>query len=544
MNPELISYIKSVTPQLNPMTANGIVVEHMRYAREYLDSVVRAIAEGFPPGFTYLGCEMATPIEEYADTTRERNSKRRYDIARNDKYGMWFRFGFNGKVFEKLISIPFVSDGGLISIRGTRYAVSPVLSDKIISVDQNGKVFVRLLKTKLIFDRQPQDFIANDQRETVQVVRSKIYNHSSIGKMSKPVIKADTVLMFYLLCKYGLRETFRRFTDTHPIVMSDEQYQQVKKDYPYKDYVVCRTLGVKPVTFKDKMVEYQPSTIVLIFTQEEYQRSAVRAMVSGFYYIADHFPYEMTPEYVDYPDKWKVMMGQVLWSSQISHGRLLEDINEHIISLDQYIDRIMATKFGAIGMPVTDIYQLFFIIIDKFNEWLINSINNVSSVYNKEITVLNFFLFDITSMFVNFYFKIINDASNPSGLTEANIKNALTTRLFTDDVVTKLVSRHGELSVLFSSCDNKIPKVTQIITPQDKSSKGKSSNTKPSLHDRARFADVSIAEVCTHTSMSKAEPTGWTRLNLHLQIDQHGNIIRNEELRPLLDAVQSEITRR
>lgn len=544
MNPKLISHIKAITPPLNPVTANGIVVEHMKQAEQYIHDVILAIAEGFPPGFKYLGCERATPIEEYAEITRVRESKRNYDLARHDRYMMRYTFEYNGIKYSKLISLPFVGTAGIMHIRGTRYAVSPVLSDRIISVDPNSKVFVRLLRTKLIFDRAPQYYIANDARETVQVVRSEIYNHSSAGKMSKPVIKADTVLVFYLLCRYGLREMFQRFTKVNPIIITDEEYQQTKDKYPHSKYVVCRTMGIKPVTFKDKSVDYEPTSIVLIFKQADYQKPAIRALVAGFYYIADHFPFEMTVDYVDSTDKWKVMMGQVLWSSDITHGRLLSDVSEHITGLDWYIDKIMEKKFAMIGMPIKDIYELFFIIIERFNEWLINSVNNVSSVYNKEITILNFFLTDITTMFVKFYFKIIKDAQSPKGLTDKNIQSAMAKCLYTDDIINKLVAKHGELSVVNNSCDNRVFKITQSIVPQDKTTKGRKTNDKPSLHDRSRFLDVSIAEVCTHTSMSKAEPTGWTRLNLHLNVAKDGSIVRNPELKPMLDAIQQEIARR
>lgn len=542
MNPKLIEYINSQTPKLNPKTANGIVVEHMKGALNYIDSVIQAIAAGFPPGFKYEGCEHVLPSEEYGELTRARDSKRNYDLARNDRYMVRFTFSYDGKEYSKLISLPFVGEAGIMTVRGTRYVVSPVLSDKIISVDQNSKVFIRLLRTKLIFDRTPQYYLANGKRETIQVVRSKIYNHSPSGKTSKPVIKADTILVFYLLCKYGLRQMYRQFLGFEPIILTDEEYNP--KDYPESQYKVCRSLGIKPITYKDKEYEYQPTKLVMAFTNKQYNLSATKSLTAGVFYLADHFPFLMLPESVDNTDLWKIMLGQVLWSSEISHGRLLHDINEHIAGLDLYIDRVMQVKFANINMPIDDIYQLFFIIIDRFNDWLMHSINTVSSVYDKEITILNFFLSDITTMFVKFYFKIIKGASGNDGLTESKIKNALNSTLFTDDVITRLSAKHGELSVVDSASDNRIFKVTQVIVPQDKTTKGRKSDDKPSLHDRSRFLDVSIAEVCTHTSMTKAEPTGKTRLNMHLEIGDDGSIIRHPDLKDMLDSIQRELARK
>lgn len=546
MNPKLIEYIKSQTPQLNPVTANGIVVEHMKEALNYVNSVIEAIAVAFPEGFTYDGCSYATPMEEYGEITRPRDSKRTYDLARNDRYMVRFNFSYAGKTYSKLISLPFVGEAGIITVRGTRYVVSPVLSDKIISVDQNGKIFLRLLRSKLNFDRMPRYYFANGIRETIQVVKSSIYNHSIKGKTSKPVIKAETILVFYLLCKFGLADMFKTYTGVEPIVIDENQYESpddIYKDYPKNKWVVCRSMGVKPDTFKARM-DYFPTNVALAIPINQYKSNAVKSLIAGFFYVADHFPHYINTTNVDDVNVWRVALGQVLWSSDISHGRLLHDINEHINGLDQYIDNVMVRKFASIGMPVKDIWELFYIIIERYNDWLFNSINNVSSLYDKEITILNFFFFDITTMFVKFFFKIIKASASTDGLTDSKIRNAINSTLFTDDIITKLVSKHGELSVVDSASDNRIFKVTQVIVPQDKTNKGMKTNDKPSLDDRRRFVDVSTAEVCTYTSMTKAEPTGWTRLNMHLEIAPNGSIIRHEDLRPMLDAIQAELRRR
>lgn len=546
MNPKLIEYIKNQTPQLNPITANGIVVEHMKEAVNYVNSVIEAIAVAFPAGFTYDGCSFATPMEEYGEITRPRDSKRMYDLARNDRYMMRFNFSYAGKTYSKLISLPFVGEAGIMTVRGTRYVVSPVLSDKIISVDQNGKIFLRLLRSKLNFDRMPRYYLANELRETIQVVKSNIYNHSITGKTSKPTIKAETILVFYLLCKYGFTDMFKTYTGVTPTIIDESQYQtkeDIYKDYPKNKWIVCRSMGTKPETFKARMI-YQPTSIALAVPIEQYKNTAVKSLIAGFFYVADHFPHYINPSNVNDVNVWRVALGQVLWSSEISHGRLLHDINEHINGLDQYIDNVMALKFASIGMPVKDIWELFYIIIERYNDWLFDNINNVSSLYNKEITILNFFFFDITTMFVKFFFKIIKASTSADGLTDSKIRNAMNSTLFTDNVITKLVSKHGELSVVDSASDNRIFKVTQVIVPQDKTNKGMKTNDKPSLDDRRRFLDVSTAEVCTHTSMTKAEPTGWTRLNMHLQIANDGSIIRHEDLRPMLDMIQAELRRR
>lgn len=546
MNPKLIEYIKSQTPQLNPVTANGIVVEHMKEALNYVNSVIEAIAVAFPEGFTYDGCSYATPMEEYGEITRPRDSKRTYDLARNDRYMVRFNFSYAGKTYSKLISLPFVGEAGIITVRGTRYVVSPVLSDKIISVDQNGKIFLRLLRSKLNFDRMPRYYFANGIRETIQVVKSSIYNHSIKGKTSKPVIKAETILVFYLLCKFGLADMFKTYTGVESIVIDENQYESpddIYKDYPKNKWVVCRSMGVKPDTFKARM-DYFPTNVALAIPINQYKSNAVKSLIAGFFYVADHFPHYINTTNVDDVNVWRVALGQVLWSSDISHGRLLHDINEHINGLDQYIDNVMVRKFASIGMPVKDIWELFYIIIERYNDWLFNSINNVSSLYDKEITILNFFFFDITTMFVKFFFKIIKASASTDGLTDSKIRNAINSTLFTDDIITKLVSKHGELSVVDSASDNRIFKVTQVIVPQDKTNKGMKTNDKPSLDDRRRFVDVSTAEVCTYTSMTKAEPTGWTRLNMHLEIAPNGSIIRHEDLRPMLDAIQAELRRR
>lgn len=545
MNPKLIKYMKASVPAINPHIGNSMVWEHMQYGLNYINSVIQTIARGYPPGFTYEGMERVTPQEEYAELMRPRDGKSNYDLARNDSVMVRFKFKHTTpqgtENFDKCISIPYVSRGGLITLRGTKYMVSPVLSDRVISVDNNGEIFVRLIRDKLRFNRKPHYYYANGVQETIQVISSNLYKHSPNGKKSKPTIKANTTLGFYSMCHFGLSGMFEQYVGFKPIVVEEGKYNP--DDYPSQDYVICRSIGVKPYTYKSKTTAWDKPTVHLIFTQEQYQTPSLRSLIADVFYCIDHFPFEMATE-ADLNDtsKWRVMLGQALWSSEITYGRLLSDITEHVIELDRYVDELMREKFYSIGLPVNTIYDLFWIIIRDSNVWLLGSSRSLNNLYRKEITVLNFLLFDITSMFTLMYYRIIKDAKQPKGLTSNNIKNAMKMFLQTQLALSRLTSTHGELRPIDYSGDNMLFGATIQLTPQNKTFKqaGASSDTNVTK-DPVNFAHPSIMEITTHSSMSKAEPSGRTRINPHANILPNGTILRHENLESLLDAVAVEV---
>lgn len=542
---ELGRLIDLHTPKLNPRTAKGLAVEHLQKPEVYIDQVMRSAAKGFPVGLHYLGFSHTTPMEEFNEQKRRpssnRGNKRQYDIARSDVYMVKFHFRWQppGQPPEDLppryISLPFVGEAGTIYISGSRFVISPIMADRVISVGESD-VFVRLLRAKLTFKRMGHHYRINGQIETVNVVWSEIHNGRSKTKGTSGAGKAKTTMMHYLLGKYGFTETFARFGKCYPVIGGPEINAN---NYPPTEWTICSSSEVKPRNASRG--SYAPSTVRLAIRNEEFTPT-VKSMVAGFFYIADYFPHRVIPEtrYVDSQRLWMILMGHILFSSVSMEGVLYDNIADHYHSLDYYIDIIVDQQLKEIGISVDNVYHLFYVIIENFDKWVVNSGDKMTSVYDKELNVRHFLLHDITSSIMNMNFRL--NAAAKKELTKKEIIKIMdaTLRSGTIFLITK---KHGEVSTLSSPGDNMAFKMTAMLIPQSESNKQSKRNDRGILTDPSKRFHVSVIEICCYSNLPKSGPDGRQRLNHCARLDERNVVQRNPVFVPILDEVQELIKR-
>lgn len=549
MDPLMSPLVDADTPKLNKILAEGLAVSHIPRIEEYLDSVWRAVARGFPPEFQYHGGKRCNPQETFDEITKKKNSKRYYDAAVSSIYMMRYRFTFNGEEIIRYIKLPFVNQAGVLHVSGSRFVISPVLADTAISILPTN-IFVRLIRAKVTFEREQQHYLADDRRETCHVAWSEIYNKNKKNMEVKQVIDAKTTIVHYLLCKLGFTETMRRFGHATPIC--GDATTITPDRYPAADWVICRSTKDKPATFKPKF--YIPSAMMMAVPREQYEHpvhgQTLRNIICGFFYIVDHFTTRMKAEYVDKKTEWMILLGHLIWGSHIGDGQLQSDAQEHIGSLDEYIDEIMRLKFIEIDMPINDMYELFGIILEKFNDWLLSSADNVSSMYGKELSILYYVTSDITKQINKFYFKLksaLNSKKTHGGikreLTKKEIESLMNATI-SPGLIYAMTRTHGEVSTIACSGDNMAFKTTSMLVGQANSTRQKSKSDNATIQDPTKRLHVSIAEHGGYTHLPKSEPSGHSRLNLRTKINERGVVMRDPDLIPLLDAIQENIKRK
>lgn len=535
MDTFLIEKIKEATPKINPLIANGIAVEHMKSSEEYIDSILRNVSKDFPEGLKYVNYERCSIQDEFMEVSKKRNNKRYYDIARSDIYMVKLFFTFKGQPMPpRHIFLPFVSSGATMMLSGTRYLISPVLTDKVISVGLN-EVFVRLLRAKLKIHRTPQNVMFNGVKDEVQVIWSEIHNKNSEMKKLKSPVKAYTCLTHYLFCKYGFYETFTRFADCTPVV---GEHEITEEAYPPDKWVICTSRRNRP---KGAMRgPYNPSNLRVAIPIEQFTQK-VKNLVAGLFYVADYFPQRITPQYIDLPSNWKVIMGLILFTDSYTFGKLHEDIEKHLRSLDQYIDVLVAVKLKDIGYDIKDVYELFSLIIGNFTDWIHKANDTINSMYDKELSVLYDVLYDITSSIFDMLFKL----------------RAVTKKELTMDETIKLMNKHLKqrsifhitkqrkgVSTVSSSGDNKYFKMTSVLVSQGSSNGRPSKTERKSVEDPQLQLHSSIAEVGSFLFLPKPDPSGHGRISPWVNIDASANIVRDPERRELIDEVQEMVARR
>lgn len=549
MDQYLLSRMIDDTPKINPDIANGLAVKHMAYTDEYVDGVFRAAARDFPKGLLYEGCKRCTPMEEYQFSTGKKNNKRSYDIARSDIYLMKFMFSFNGQMLPpRYLSLPFVSDGGFIVLGGSRFVISPVLADKVISL-ATSSVFIRLLRDKLTFERTPHNIVINGQRELVQIVWSLIYHKPSNLNKIKPTVKANCSLAHYLFCKYGFTKTFEMFAKCVPVVGGEDI---TKETHPEDEWVICESTTIKP---KGNMeIPYYGTKIKLAIKKVDFT-PFVKHLVAGFFYVVDHFPLRFAPSqfnktttwsnfvetYLNNTRLWMVLMGHILFSGAVGEGKLYADISEHFESLDEYIDSIVFNKLKDIGYECVDIYHLFAVTIENFNDWLLKAKDNINSMYNKELGILYFVLLGITSAIFKLHFKLKKTAAKKV-LNDKDITNIMNMILKPGNIYS-ITSQHNGVSTVSYSGDNKYFEITSMLVPQKTSNKSGAQNDRSALDDVSKRMHVSVAEVGGYLNFTKSDPSGRGQINPHIRIDEKFTIVRDPAKMHLLDSVQQLLKR-
>ena len=542
----LMELMKNDFPPMNPDIANGLAVKHIPYAEKYVDDIIRISAEGYPPEFKYLGCQRCTPIEEFNEVTRNKNNKQSFDIAVSYLYMVKYFFEYKGvKLPPRYIYLPFVTDAGIMMLSNSRYMISPVLMDRIISLDANS-VFIRVSRDKLTFNRLQNDIKINGVREPVQVAWATIYHRRKTTR-TEVGVTAKCSLMHYLCGKYGFTTTFQVFGKCTPIVGEEEINEQT---YPPEEWVICqRATDLKPKTGQKGL--YNPTNIRLAIRKEEFT-PMVRSMVSGFYYVVTHFPDRLIldpdprndkMQYLDSPRLWMILLGKILFSGLVSEGKLFDDINKHYTSLNEYVDAKVKMDMEDVGHPCETIYDMFALVIGSMDDWMVESSAKVSSMYNKELNILYNVLFDLRSAIFTFYFKIIDATSkNPS---EKEIVNLMNTHLRTGAIY-GIVKQKAYASTFSYSGDNKLPKVTTTLVPQSKVSDnnqgGKSS--KSPITDPSAQLHVSVIEIGNYLNLPKSDPSGIARINPHVAVSNKGEVLRNPKFVPLLDSIQEIIKRK
>lgn len=520
----------------NPIVMNGMAGETLKKAEEYLNEVFKAI-KTFPEELEYLGYERCTPLQEAFEVTKPKNNKRTYDLAKSTIYLTKFKFAYKGKpLLERHIYLPYTEDAGVMYLGGGMFHIVPVLSDKVITNNYN-VVFLRLLRDKMIVRKLHHFVFVNGVRYPDIVVYADIYRTKDT-KVQKTT-KAVTCFAHYLFAQYGLTETFIKFLGFKPILGKEEINS---KNYPTKDWSIISCSGVKPNTCLDKV--YETSTLRMAIPKDKWD-SNTKSLVMGFFYIVDHFPDRFTDlddtSYLDNPDIWKVLLGHIVFSGVFAENKLYQDIEEHFTSLSDYLDPMAKHKLKCLGYDVNNIYELFALVAMKFKDFTGSSNNSRDSLYNKNIEVLYWTLYNITASIFKTVFKL-RRRTQKKDITEKDIIEIFNKELRTG-IVFSLSSGKVVTETVDYSGDHKFIDLTSKMNEQE----SMPSNDREKANKRlnpgpAMYVNPYKMEVGQVLYLSKSNPDPLNRINPYLNLDPvDGTIRRNEDLRELLEATEKRL---
>lgn len=560
MHPNLVAHISQSSPDINLNLAEGLARVHMKSVVEYVESVWYSAAHGFPPRFTFHGARVCDYLEEYRVSLKPRNKKRKvksapgtknsgsktYDMSRTDFFLVELDLRFDGKPLEDkgkpvktYIYLPFTGQGGSIYISGTKWYISPVLADRVISIGME-QIFVRLLRDRLTFSRTSASFKKNEHTERTELVHSRIY-HKSKDKDKQANNNAFTTMPHYLFCKYGFAGTLEKYCGVTPKVGL-----HLNQSLDLNEWDIYTTNGRVPTGMKRRtklIMDWREPDIQVAIKKTD-DKPALIPYIAALFYVADYFPRQITPDLVNSPEGWIAPMGYMLFSENNNRGKIEEAVRKHLSSLDDYADAMVIDNMASIGLEINDIYDFFAIITDKFSSWVSNNQDKVNSMYNKELSVLYFVLFDVTKAIFNLFFAL--KANSRKELEMPDV-----VKLVKDNIKPgacyQLSKSHGEVASISYSGDNMAFKATATLTPQTATSKMvKKTGERGTANDPTRRLHPSLAYVGGVSSMTKADPTGQSKMNHYMLLDELMTGIRlNPKFSMLLDMIAAnELTSR
>ena len=503
--------LEEITPHVNPLVMNGYAILCMKKVEEYVDRVFRSASGSFPPGLVYVDYERCTPYEEFLEITKSQNNKRTYDLAKSDLYLVKYRFRFEGEDLPpRYIYLPYVNEAGIIHLRGVKYHITPVLSDKVISPGFDS-VFVRLLRNKMIFKRCCHTIIINGRRETTHVIWSNIHRKVKDNKKVPMTTKAESIIVHYLFAKFGVSETFNKYCGFKPTIGGEEINED---NYPPTKWVICESSQVRPKTFIQEL--YTPTLIKLVIPIE-YWNTLSKAIVAGFFYIVDHFPLRFKIGFLESTNLWKIILGHILFSGSYGENKLYSDICEHYESIDNYVDSIVIEKLKESGYNINNFYDLLSLILTEFNNLILDNENTALSMFGKSLEVLYYVLYEITSGIFNVNFKL-NTFITKRPLTMKDVREIFNKNLKMR-AMHKLSSGKIVIETVSYSGDHKYPKLTSKLTEQESLPGGTRGKSVRFSLGQTKHLDISMVEAGSILFLSKSNPTPTNRINPFICID-------------------------
>lgn len=522
----LLELVEKITPPVNAEIMNGLVISHMKYAEEYLDRVWKSCSKGFPPGVEYLGYERCGYAEEFAYITKPKTNKSSFDIASSDIYLMKYFLAFNGvrlpAIYQHLL---FVNGDSTFKLGGAKYHTNIILSDNVIT-PCHGRIFVRMLRDKLIIERIYHSVMINNVRESSYVLWTLIYRNQDECINTKNVSAAKTTLVHYLLGKYGFDLMFKNFFNYTPIVSNDiiEKSDLIKTD----KYVIIETTGMKPRSYKGG--KYTPSNI-WIAVDREFWTLEMKAFIVGVMYIVDHFPDQISCVEFNTPSKWRILLGKLIFKRDYSAPKFLTLMGGHYSSLDQYVDVVIKEKLQDNNYFVDDFYQLLGVLLKDFS---IGIVNTKTTMYGKTLELLYYLFYDITSSIFKFSFNLTKMAVLKP-LNEKIIVQQLNKTMKTG-LIFKLNSGKDVTRNVNISGDNKYPKLTSTMIEQESTVGGQTS--KGFKLDASKHVDTSDCLVGSLLYVSKSVPTPRAHINPWVMYNHRYVIQRNPVFEEVEDRTQ------
>lgn len=456
-------------PRLNEKIVEGLAYHDMPTIYGKIDTILRRAFNTSSCGVKFIGRRAVSPEEQFAEAVRPRNNKRLLELLPTDTHLTACQFKLGDRALkDRLLEIPFVEIGGILRIRGHYNTIMPTLVDPIMTITTSSNVDLRgvvvpVARTKIAFRRRPYSYKENGNHLNADVIWAKLYNDNKTSGEAKRYPQ----VFHYHLCRYGVTGAFKCFgIDT--VAMGDPE-EINEENFPVDKWVICESSGF--YTTNRKIPECK---VRLAFLREEYEGVRdIRSVIASFFFITDTFNGK-----VGFLDSaalrdvttWKRLLMRFLWKD-FSDVKELRQLDDHIKSIDNYVDPSVAREFNNYGYDIKNTMDLLSYMILNYNR--IVATTDVASVEGKKLQVTDIGLYYLKTMVNRIVFELERKKdSSPEGLTVAaanKIFNGSARLRWSQDAILDGWVNHGTSVVSVDSTTDLLPlKTTNLIVSSSK----------------------------------------------------------------------------
>lgn len=560
MNKLLRRTMDENVPQFSKEVTEGTVKEVFESIPEYLDRVFRSSVMSLNKSINlkYIGYEFVNPEEEfYSVYGGNKTNSPDFDLAHSDVYPIKFHFTFDGNPIEQTILLPYARSGNIFMISGTKYVVSPVLTDTVIT-PQARQIFVRLLKGKLTFDCKDTNFVYNGQTCNGLLIWSKIMKNSvKTGSLGKPLSPTS----LYLMGKYGFKGTLNKYLPKEvgklmkrslkpdDILITTEDSPKLREKYN-----VYESTGIKPSEVKVKG-EYVGHNIKIYIHKDIPQTSFIRHLFFGIIYALDVLPFEAHEilELINSGDvenetyKWKMMLGNIDYKGFFSHVKVSNDILEHFNNIEYYVDSIIKEQLQEVGIYVDNFFDLLYYIMRNFSDWTLSAKYYNSDIKNSYIDIKYYICHDIiigfNKVILNLNQRVNKVKEHSKPIRENEVINFFNGEFKKKIIYSLVKSNKRHLNIQggdYSGC-LKYPKATSILEHQSRGD-GVKASVNSKMPEAMRTISGSHLVIGSILFLSKQAQSGLNKANIYSKYNKNtGRYIIDDFLQSIITKVDSQL---
>lgn len=540
MDIELFDEMQVGKPVFDQRILDGLAYTGLMDPRTEVNRLISCAERSFPEGFEFLGSEICSPQETLLVMgSIKRRGETSVDLATTDAVLCKFQFVFEEQPLkERYFFLPVLRKGGFIRIASKQFAVSPVLADPGFSVGED-YVFIRMNRAPVNFKRIIYTVEVDGVPMSKYVVHSKLHhkagnktrkNESDVLHMGRVM----TTIPHYLFAKYGPEEVFRRFGRCEVIITTEQALKEAPLD-PEK-YTCISSRKVAPATLKQITGYSNVASPVVLAFERSAMNHLVESLAAGFFYMVDHYPEVTECKELADPFTWKLWLGYVLSGDQLGYGKLVENIESHLASLDDYVDvEVRRTLLDEEGLDFDDIYQLCAHIQEHMDDIIRRKGTDSASMYGKRLMTANYVLRDIFEQIFRFVFEITKNRKRKLGKEDYN---KLLGAHFIPEKIHELrnTASKAYVSSVSSPSDSMFFKVTsRLVMQAHTGTGGKSQNI--NVHDPMSHLHSSTLECGNHVVLPRNCPLARNTINPTASLDSMMTLQPKPHMRAVVEYV-------